>query len=177
MEKKAENKRNKAAKRITLLVLILLLLGGTFASAGYIRRSKPQDRFQQEFEVKYGMLPNKTPEEIRALLDKTMSEGMVNIVVNSTPRFDKKTMRGNINIENIAANQFCQQVDIVLQDTGEVLASSGLIHPGQYVDYVTLNKTLEEGEYPAVAVFKTCYPDGENEILAVNNFELTLTVQ
>ena len=41
----------------------------------------------------------------------------------------------------------------------------------------TVKRGAEEGNYAAEAVFTTCYPDGNHEVLAVNNFELNLSVR
>lgn len=108
-----------------------------------------------------GQYEGKTQEEIQAELDKIVRQGMFNISINSTVIMERGSDEAELRIENIAANIHLMSVQITLDDTGEVIYTSGLIEPGYYIQSVPLNAVLAKGTYSATAVF-TAY-DSQTE--------------
>ncbi len=82
------------------------------------------------------------------------------------PSFSSFTIPKNeetvsITLMNPADNPCYFTFYIVLQDTGEVLYTSGLVPPGQAITSVTLNRTLKAGEYNAIIqIAATSLEDG-----------------
>lgn len=92
------------------------------------------------------MLPGKDEAEIEELLNAAVEEGMVDIGIQADPVFEHNGAKGRLGIENIAANHYAFQVDLILEDTGETVYRSGLISPGYYIEYVSLERELEAGD-------------------------------
>jgi hypothetical protein len=110
-------------------------------------------------EVFDGMLPTDNPDEILDLLQKKVDENQFAFRINANPIFTADCKSGNLRIENPARNIYSMQVELILDETGEVLYSSPLIQPNQYVEYVGLSQQLESGEHPATARFIAIHPD------------------
>ena len=133
----------------------------TAASAGFFwwRSSHRQDSF---FDVSAltGALPGKSEEEVIAVLNRVVDEGMFNIAINSYITFPDAKGEGVANIENVPGNRYNMTVSIVLDDTGETVYQSKGIKPGQYIQKIRLDEELPEGFYYATAVF-TAYAQDE----------------
>ena len=123
-----------------------------------------------------GLLPGKTPEEISDLLNAKIEEGMVNIGIAAEPIFEENGKKGRIGIENIEANRYSFQVDIILDETGEKLYQSGLIDPGYYIEFIELERQLQAGDYEATAIFSTYSLDESEDRIAETRVKLTLHV-
>lgn len=174
--KQEQNKRKKKS----LTPLLILILIGICAGMGYyiytMNQQNQMGRLARDEAALGGMLPGKTPQEISDILNAKVEEGMVNIGIQGEPVFEQNGKKGLLGIENIEANQYSFQVDLTLDETGEVIYSSGLIDPGYYVEYVELNQTLQAGDYPATAVFTTYSLDESEDKIAEARVKLTLHV-
>jgi hypothetical protein len=111
-----------------------------------------------------GILPNMSEEEIQAELDRVVQEGMLNISISSGITFNDGKSKGMANIYNVEANRYIFKVGIVLDDSQETVYESKGIRPGQYIQYIELEKDLDAGEYPATAVF-TAYTEEDHEVV------------
>lgn len=155
MEDMNQQKTNPGRKKKILLGLFLALI--IFAGiAGFAYRSKQQSTYQRyEFDTTAieGRIQTMSEEEIQAELNRIVEEGMFNISIASAIIYDLETKRAEARIENIAANHYHMQVEIILEETGETIYSSGLIKPGYSIEYIEFNKELAAGEYAARAVF------------------------
>lgn len=140
-------KRRRVAVAATVLVLLLLAAGGLYIWQG------PGTDGWLDPGAKAGQYEGKSEEEIIAALNAQVAEGMMNISIASTIRFDTSDAEGEARIENIEANHVDQKVTLTLDDTGETVFESGAIAPGQYLQRIKLNKQLEPGTYPATATF------------------------
>lgn len=67
------------------------------------------------------------------------------------------------------------KIEIVLEDTGEVIYTSNLLPPGYSISKFTLNRALEAGEYKAVVHHKTYSFDKEQRPL--NNVDIKTTIK
>lgn len=177
-ENKTTLKGKKSEKKTAwLLVLLLLLLLGVCTGVIY-RLTRPEDksRLARDELALGGMLPGKTPEEIDELLNAKVAEGMVNIGIAAEPIFEENGKKGRIGIENIKANRYSFQVTVIQDETGDMLYESGIIDPGYYIEYISLNKKLQAGDYPATAVFSTYSLDESEDKIAETRVKLTLHV-
>lgn len=171
-----ENKEStKKKKKWWLLILILLLIGITGGVYYYIQFINT-DRLTRDQSALAGLLPGKTEAEIAELLSQKVAEGMVDIGVSGQPSFEDRGAKGNLGIENIPGNRYALQVDLVLDETGEILYQSGLIDPGYYIEYVGLNRELEPGPNSATVVFTTYTMDGKNDEIAKTKVQILLNI-
>ena len=133
-----------------LAALIALYYAGSGAKGG-AKDGADTDWFDPSAEI--GNLPGKTQEEIQAELNKKVEEGMFNISIASMVYMENGDSQALARIENIAANRYHMSVVITLDDTGETIYESKGIRPGQYIEYITLQKKLAQGKYNATALF------------------------
>lgn len=158
MNKHRRNRRPRRAWRVRI-ILFVILIAVALAATGYyvwdrhIRKTAGYERYQFDTAAMAGRIQNLSEEEIQAELDRVIEDGMFNISIASAIVFETPKDEGQARIENIAANKYHMQVDIVLDETGETVYSSRLIQPGYSIESITLNRELEPGEYRATAVF------------------------
>lgn len=100
-----------------------------------------------------GQLDGKTAEEIQQALDEFVEEGMLNISIAATVRFEDGTSEGEFRIENSPSNRYLMQVDIARNDNGQVIYSSDPIEPNYHIQYGRLNTDLPAGQYECTATF------------------------
>lgn len=113
---------------------------------------------------KDGQAPYKTEEEMRAEMDRSVEDGMLNISIASMIEFQNGTSPGTAYIENVPSNKYVMKVTITLDSNGEVVYQSGGIKPDSYIETITLSQDLEPGTYPATATFTAFEPDSLEEI-------------
>lgn len=170
-------KKDKKGKLQLLIILLLLAVMALGAGMYYqLTREEPMDRLARDSLALGGMLPGKTPEEISDLLSQKVEEGMVNIGIAVEPVFEENGKKGRLGIENIAANHYSFRVTLTLDATEETLYESGLIDPGYYIEFVTLNKKLQAGDHPATASIVTYSLDETEDEIAETRVKLVLHV-
>lgn len=96
--------------------------------------------------------------------------------INPEAIFEDGASEGSIEIVNPGSNVYPIAVDISLLSSGEVIYSSGAIHPNQFIESVTLDTQLSKGEYPAKATINIYDPDTK-EKQGVTEAELTILVK
>lgn len=122
-----------------------------------------------------GQLDGKTQEEIQAEIDRVVEEGMMNISISSVIEFENGGAEGEVKIENSPANHYLMQVEISLNDTGEVVYTSEILEPNYHIQYATLDVNLPAGSYPCTATFYALDPDTE-ELVGQAAAAVTLVV-
>jgi hypothetical protein len=176
-EKEVIEQRHRKKNRWWILLLLLLLVIGLAGGYYFYTKENEKGRLARDEDALGGMLPGKTDEEIQELLNQKVQEGMVNIGIQAEPIFEYGGKKGKLGIENIQGNNYSFQVNLLLDDTDEQIYESGLIDPGYYVDFVSLNKTLEAGSYNATAVFTTYSLDESEDAIATTNIKLLLHIK
>lgn len=176
-----KDKKRRGRRRVWIRILVILIVAAALAGAGYyvwdryIRKPEGYERYQFDTAAMAGRIQNMSEEEIQAELDRVIEDGMFNISIASAIVFETPKAEGQARIENIAANNYHMQVDIVLDETGETIYSSQLIQPGYSIEYITLNRELEPGEYPATAVFSAITQE-ELQLFGTAGAQITLYV-
>ena len=160
-------------KRIFLAVgaaaALLLAVGAAVAFAG------GDDWFDPNAEQ--GFYEGKTEEEIQEDLNRVVGEGMMNISIAGTIRFEDGGRVGIARFENIQANHVDQKLTITLADTGEVIYESGAVAPGYYIEAIEINRDLEPGVYEAVATFQGYDPQTHEPAGGALAATITLAVE
>lgn len=142
-------KRNRLrAAIVALLAIIVILLLLLLRQCG-----REEERRLRDPNASIGQLEGKTREEIQAELDRVVAEGMFNISISPAILFENSSAQGNLQIENVPGNPYLMSVQITLDDTGEVVYTSGLLEPNQHIQSAALDVALPKGDYPATATF------------------------
>jgi len=101
-------------------------------------------------------------ESIVASLNEKVEEGMINISMNTSPNFPNGTSEGNLMIVNESINRYPQIVEIIRNDTGEVIYKSGAIPVGSKIEAAKLSVDLDAGMYECTAMFYNVDPNTGN---------------
>ncbi|MDR1764604.1 MAG: hypothetical protein LBR77_00615 [Lachnospiraceae bacterium] len=158
---KRRKKKKKKWLLILLILLLLLLLGAGGAFIWFLNQPKVDKTTQYWFDklAQDGTLEGKTPEDIQAILDQVVEEGMFNVSINSQVIFLNSKSEGTIGFANVTANHFYARMTLVREDTGDTIFKSAGIKPGQFIDTIKLDKTLSPGEYDCIAKVIATDPD------------------
>ena len=114
-------------------------------------------------------------EEVEAKLNEQLEEGMINISMNTSPWFEDDTSPGNLMIVNETINRHPQKVEIVRNDTGEVIYTSGAIPVGSKIEAAKLDVELEAGSYECTALFYNL--DDSGNIIGSAGAIITITIK
>ena len=117
-----------------------------------------------------------TPEEIEAALNNKVSEGMINISMNTAPYFENGTVEGNLMLVNESINNYPQKVQIVRNDTGEQIYESGAITVGSKIERARLDVDLPAGTYECTAYFHNLDPES-GAIIGTAGAIITITIK
>ncbi|MFQ9825357.1 MAG: hypothetical protein ACLRXP_01625 [Oscillospiraceae bacterium] len=117
-----------------------------------------------------------TPEEIEAALNNKVSEGMINISMNTAPYFENGTVEGNLMLVNESINNYPQKVQIVRNDTGEQIYESGAIAVGSKIERARLDVDLPAGTYECTAYFHNLDPES-GAIIGTAGAIITITIK
>ena len=113
---------------------------------------------------------------IQERLNRIAEENMFCVFMNTNPVFKNGYSKGNLMIQNIEQNGKPVYVEIVRDDTEEVIYRSMEILPGYKVENSKLAKKLSKGEYPCTAYFNVL--DAETrDIINTIGLKLNLKVE
>lgn len=139
---------------LALVGIILILLALLYACGpNGTGNLPPIPGITWDRDAEEGGLTSRSKEEIQAELNAKVSEGMINISINTAPVFPTGTAKGNLCIVNNLKNNYPQVVYINRVDTGEEIYRSGAIAVGSKIEMAKLNVDLDPGTYDCVAYF------------------------
>ena len=185
-----ENVRHKFEKRDaksrTLVILAVVGLAaaltvGIFTAVRMLRKPA-QDADDSKAGIVYdsaaieGGWDNLSPEEIAEKLNEKVAEGMINISMNTAPYFEDGTSDGNLMIVNESINNYPQKVQIVRNDTQEVIYESGAIAVGSKIERAKLDVVLPAGTYECTAYFHNLDPE-TGDMIGTAGAIITITIQ
>ena len=116
-----------------------------------------------------------TREEIETKLNEQLEEGMINISMNTSPWFEDGASKGNLMIVNEAINRYPQKVQIIRNDTEEIIYTSGAIPVGSKIEAAALDVDLEAGTYECTALFHSL--DHSGNIIGSAGAIITITIK
>ena len=112
------------------------------------------------FAVRYGF-PGRIQARLDILPDRNAQSGTLHagemmevadgdfwVVMNQLPTMETGSLDCNIEYENPSSNRCAARVSLYLQETGNLLGSTGRVDPGNYVETIRLKQELPPGEYP-----------------------------
>ena len=177
-------KQAKLNVRIVLAVAFLACAIGAIIFIIVTLRSAPMSK--KEARAKAGIVydsaaveggwDNLSPEEIEQKLNEKVAEGMINISMNTAPYFEDGTADGNLMIVNESINNYPQKVQIIRNDTQEVIYESGAIAVGSKIERAKLDSTLSAGTYECTAYFHNLNPVS-GEIIGTAGAIINITIK
>lgn len=179
MSEKKENNITISKGSITIIGILLAVI---VCLLGYMVVGNSKNNTESTVISKTNADPNliqgNTKEDAKAELaeaQRKVDEGMLAVEITSTPTFPSGTEVGKIMVQNPEKNTLDFTVQFVLDDTDEVVYTSGLIPVGSRVDDAKLDKDLDKGQYPATAFF-TSY-DSNGVPVGQTGLAITIIVQ
>jgi hypothetical protein len=162
-----EQRKRKKRWIVLIIVIAALLLAVLLHEAGLYRfpwEHTPApivagDLFPGQGDADDGHLPNMTPEEIMAQMQKVADAAYFSFKINSRPEFENGRAAGTLGIENPNNNLYPMVVQIFLDDTGELIYDSGGLLPDQHIYQAKLLRALPKGEHKATAYLNAYDPD------------------
>ncbi|MEG0911198.1 MAG: hypothetical protein RSB47_00385 [Ruthenibacterium sp.] len=114
--------------------------------------------------------------EIANQLQAQVDASMFGCEINPAPSFANADSTGLLAIRNGPSNAQDMRVSITLDDTGETVYTSKILHPGEQIVEDKLSCALAAGTYPATASVAALKANSE-EVVANVQMALTITMQ
>lgn len=177
----ADDNRRKIAIGADLLALLLVCgIAGFCIFSGRDKGAKnpnnPSTGITYDQNAEEGGWSALSEEEIAATLNSKVEEGMINISMNTSPVFPTGTSEGNLMIVNELVNTYPQRVELIRNDTDEVIYSSAAIPVGSKIASAKLDVEPPAGTYECTAMFHSLDPE-TGVVLGSAGAVVTVTVQ
>ena len=155
---------------VTVLLFTVLNAKTAAAETASVTASSPAMR---DANAPLGQYEGKSDEEIQET--EPHLGGNVQYLYHPTS-YESGKDEAELRIENVPGNHYLMKVQITLDETGEVIYTSGLIEPNYHVQTAPLDKELAAGVYDATALFYAIDPDTETEV-GTAGAKITITVE
>ncbi len=159
--------RKKVRLKVAAGVAVSVLIIGTS-----IFMMRPQSIDSQ---INEGSLPTLTEQEVEDKMNRLVEEGTFNVAIASEIYLDSMEYEGKADIQNIANNHYDLSVQIILNDSEQVVYESEVMKPNTYIEHIKLKESLEDGSHDAVAVF-TAYDSKSGDVVGNTNIAVILKV-
>ncbi len=103
---------------------------------------------------------------------QTVEPNSYRLVLNQKPVVQEGSTECNIEFEVPSESSYSGRFDLVLDETGEVLASTGMVAPGSNLEKVQLARSLDPGEHKAWAM-----ADVYSGVNKVNTISAEITIR
>lgn len=90
-----------------------------------------------------------------------------NISISSNIRFDNNTYTGLANIKNIQNPNEYFIVDIVLDDSEDLIYRSNKLYSNEVIETITIDKKIDTGTYPATVTFNIYDKNTDNYLTSI----------
>lgn len=173
-----KNTRSSKYKTAGLVITVLLAIAVAlflFRSCGGEYTADPALGIIYDPNAIEGGWDEADTDKIVDSLNEKVEQGMINISMNTSPIFSNGTSAGNLMIVNEGINNYPQVIEIVRNDTGETVYTSGAIPIGSKIESAKLDVDLDKGTYNCTAMFYNADPDS-GEHLGCAGAIITITV-
>lgn len=152
VEKKNQNKKNTTKMVVIAVVAVVAIIVSVLA----LTQSFPKIRLAlaEGGEVCDGLLPN--VDESLHITD--VPEGEIRYLINKKIIFESPYSLGDVMIENPESCGYDLQF-VIYNAQGEMLYTSPMLKPGQYIEKDKLSSVVKEGEYKC-SYTAQAYKDG-----------------
>jgi hypothetical protein len=148
-EKSTTNRK----KLLWLTLLLLLFIGGIAVYHFSTQKEIPVSIISGDF-LPEGKDAQKISEaEMAKYAQTAVDASNFNMIISSEATINKKTDTGDLLIQNPPHNAYPVNVEIHLDETDELIYTSGAILPGEEIQQVFLEKKLKQGVHKATATF------------------------
>ncbi|MDE7245222.1 MAG: hypothetical protein K2O18_14795 [Oscillospiraceae bacterium] len=175
-----KNRRNLAIGAGLLALLLVCGIAGFLIFSGRGKGpgspNNPVTGITYDQNAEEGGWSALSEEEIAAALNSKVEEGMINISMNTSPVFPDSQSEGNLMIVNELVNTYPQRVELIRNDTDEVIYSSAAIPVGNKIASAKLDVELPAGTYECTAMFHSLDPE-TGAVLGSAGAVVTVTVQ
>jgi len=154
-ELKEEKGPNKKKKWLLLLLLLLIILGvGAWLLFSGTKDSEPI--YSADLLPAIGDARDR---DIADIAQEIADAHYFTLIINPTVTFADGNSVGDIGIINPATNVYPIAVEITLEETNEIIYSSGGILPNQEILEAKLDKSLPKGTHKALATVNIYDPE------------------
>ena len=168
---------------IALALAVAMLAGSAIMAVGLVENTKKPADVDNDTSAGLvfdeaaieGGWESLSQEEVEAKLNEQLEEGMINISMNTSPYFEDGTSKGNLMIVNETINRYPQKVQIIRNDTEEIIYTSGAIAVGSKIEAAALDVDLDAGTYECTALFHNL--DNSGNIIGSAGAIITITIK
>lgn len=144
-----KKKTNKKPIIFASAGIVIILAGSIAAYHVSTSSNKEVTSFIPEFETA----------QTQNIQEASVSKG-IQIPGYSTIPVKAGSTEVSVDLQNPDENEVYFQISFYLTDTQELIYQSKLIEPGQHLYNITLNRSLDTGEYPLTIQYDTFSMDG-----------------
>ena len=163
-------KENKGKIIDIILVIIIVILASALLFTRCSSNSGDQVT-ENTGGVQMGIIDMpESKEDIQGRLNEIVEKGMFQIFINTDISIDKQNM-ADVMIQNSMNNHYDCYVEILYQN--EIIYKSDILKPGYKIEFDTIDKFNESGEYDCIAYFHVI--DSERNV-EVNTIGVDVTV-
>lgn len=140
----------KKKQIIAVIVLLLLVIGGGISYKIYQDNNKAEltaGNFLPEGKDAKKM----SKKELEKAAQEAVDDSQFTLNILPEASFPDGKSSGSIYIKNPATNAYPISVEVIDEDTGDIIYESGAIQPGEEITEGTLSKDLGKGEYTCTA--------------------------
>ena len=134
--------KNKPKNRIVLLTVLFLVTVALAVVALTGTAPKIRLSLTGSGKVSDGLLPGVSDDEHIT----SVPDGEIRYLINKRIVFEDKYSLGNIMLENPSSCNYDIKI-VIFKDDGEMIYTSPLVKPGQYLERDKLSTVLKSGEY------------------------------
>lgn len=154
----SEEKKHKKRWLVWLLLVLLLAVAGGVAYYYFSNKQEPVQVVSGDYLPDQKDAKKMSDAELKKAEQKAVDASKFNMVIKSEATFPTGDSQGDLYIQNPVQNKYPIDVEIRLDDTNELIYSSGAMEPGYEVNGATLDKALAKGDYKATATFNIFDP-------------------
>ena len=151
VSKKEETGLSKKKKQIIAVIVVLLLLIGGGVGYKIYQNNNKADLIAGDFLPEGKDAKKMSKKELDKAAQEAVDESQFTLNILPEANFPDGKSLGSIYIKNPATNAFPISVEVIDDNTGDVIYESGGIEPGEEITEGTLKKDLEKGVYTCTA--------------------------
>lgn len=149
--KKKQAEVQKKRKKIIAAVVVLLLLIGGGVTYKYLTSNNGAELTAGDFLPEGKDAKEMSEKELAEAAQKAVDESQFTLSILPEASFPDGKSKGNIYIRNEVQNAYPISVEVVDNESGDVIYESGAIQPGFEITEGTLSKDLDKGKYNCTA--------------------------
>lgn len=176
VSKKAETGLNKKKQQIIAAVVILLLLIGGGIGYKIYQNNNKADLTAGDFLPEGKDAKKMSKEELEKAAQEAVDDSQFTLNILPEASFPDGKSSGSIYIKNPATNAFPISVEVIDDETGDVIYESGGIEPGEEITEGTLKKDLGKGVYTCTAQV-SIYDPKTKELKGQTSAEMVVDVK